>query len=277
MAIVSLDDVTGVKTAAPLPDVPIFRHLPASEVKVVWKCTAEALDAANAGVAMYNKRMRPIVNLAEQRHIAGLYDTSDAALGSVNLDDILEDPLALPFVKKGDAMADSPFTWRYSRRGAAGGGEDAGAAVGGGAGAGAGAGAHSIVSDSDSDSDSSIEAIGGAGYPLKTRLKTQWGRFIARANLKEDPMFVRKADKQQPGEYWVRMRINTPDLSEIMLLWLTNPLGSVDAERGFSFMTAMDSNARRRRMKEQSFRATFMAHLYREWLMERLSKAMARR
>ena len=42
-------------------------------------------------------------------------------------------------------------------------------------------------------------------------------------------------------------------------------------------MTAMDSNARRRRMKEQSFRATFMAHLYREWLMERLSKAMARR
>ena len=138
MAIVSLDDVTGVKTAAPLPDVPIFRHLPASEVKVVWKCTAEALDAANAGVAMYNKRMRPIFNLAEQRHIAGLYDTSDAALGAVDLDDILEDPLALPFVKEGDAMADSPFTWCYSRRGTAGGGEDAGAAVGGGAGAGAG-------------------------------------------------------------------------------------------------------------------------------------------
>ena len=145
---------------------------------------------------MYNKRMRPIVNLAEQRHIAGLRDTSDAALGAVNLADILEDPLALPFVKEGDAMADSPFTWRYSRRGAAGGGEDAGAAVGGGedagaavgggAGAGAGAGAHRIVSDSDSDT-SSIEAIGGAGYLLKTRLKTQWGRFIARANLKEDP------------------------------------------------------------------------------------------
>ena len=59
-------------------------------------------------------------------------------------------------------------------------------------------------------------------------------------------MFVRTEDKQQPGEYWLRMRLYTPDLSELMLQWLTNPLGSVDTERGFSFMMAMDSNARRR-------------------------------
>ena len=90
-------------------------------------------------------------------------------------------------------------------------------------------------------------------------------------------MFVSAEDKQLPGQYWVRMRTFTPDLSELMLLWLTNPLGSVDAERGFSFMTVMDSNTRRRRMMEPSFRATFMAHLFREWLLERLSKAMSSR
>ena len=32
-AIVSSDNVTGVKTAAPLPNVPIFRHSSASEVE----------------------------------------------------------------------------------------------------------------------------------------------------------------------------------------------------------------------------------------------------
>ena len=111
---------------------------------------------------------------------------------------------------------------------------------------------------------------------LKTRLKAQWARFTARANIKTDGMFVRTEDEHSPGEYWLRMRAHVPDLSELMLLWLTNPLGSVDAERGFSIMTAMDSNARRRRMKEPSFRATFMAHLFREWISERLSKTMER-
>ena len=76
--------------------------------------------------------------------------------------------------------------------------------------------------------------------------------------------------------YWVRMRAFAPDLSEVMLLWLTNPLGSVDAERGFSYMTVMDdANTRRRCMKERAFRATFMAHLFRDWLQNRLRKAMA--
>ena len=46
-------------------------------------------------------------------------------------------------------------------------------------------------------------------------------------------------------------------------------------------MMAMDSDLRRRGMKgplkEPNFRATFMAHLFCEWLLERLSKAMVRR
>ena len=45
------------------------------------------------------------------------------------------------------------------------------------------------------------------------------------------------------------------DLSELMLLWLTTPISTACVERGFSFMTMMDANSLRRRMKEPGFRA----------------------
>ena len=58
-----------------------------------------------------------------------------------------------------------------------------------------------------------------------------------------------------------------------MLLWLTTPISTACVERGFSFMTMMDSNTRRRRMKEAGFRADFMAHLHWEWLRSALRVA----
>ena len=47
-------------------------------------------------------------------------------------------------------------------------------------------------------------------------------------------------DKKLP--YWIRTRPFWPDLSELMLLWLKAPISTACVERGFSFMTIMDSN-----------------------------------
>ena len=84
-------------------------------------------------------------------------------------------------------------------------------------------------------------------------------------------------DKKLPARYWIRTRPFWPDLSELTLLWLTTPISTACVDRGFSFMTMMDSTTRRRRMKEAGFRADFMAHqvphLHREWLRSALRVA----
>ena len=65
------------------------------------------------------------------------------------------------------------------------------------------------------------------------------------------------------------------DLSELMLLWLTTPISTACVERGFSFMTMMDANSRRRRMKEPAFSTNFLAHLHRDWIRSALRDAIA--
>lgn len=55
-----------------------------------------------------------------------------------------------------------------------------------------------------------------------------------------------------------------------------NPLSSVDAKRAFSFITVVDSQ-RTPLLHLGTFRATFMTHLFREWLLERLSEAISHR
>lgn len=71
----------------------------------------------------------------------------------------------------------------------------------------------------------------------------------------------------QRESYW-------PDLSELMLLWLTTPISTACVERDFSYMTQMDSNTRRRRTNEPGFRADFMAHLHSGWLRGTLAQAV---
>ena len=85
---------------------------------------------------------------------------------------------------------------------------------------------------------------------------------------------ITKGDKKCPAKYWLRTRKEWPDLAEVMLFWLTTPISTACLERGFSFMTQMDSNARRRRMKEPSFRADFMAHLLRPHIRSQLLDAV---
>jgi hypothetical protein len=59
-----------------------------------------------------------------------------------------------------------------------------------------------------------------------------------------------------------------------MLLWLTTPIPTAYVERGFSFMTMMDSNTRRR-MKESNFLVDFLVHLHRDWLRDKLRTVVA--
>ena len=49
---------------------------------------------------------------------------------------------------------------------------------------------------------------------------------------------------------------------------------TVCVERGFSHMTCMDANARRRRLQEPHFRDNLMVHLHREWLRVQLRAAL---
>ena len=63
------------------------------------------------------------------------------------------------------------------------------------------------------------------------------------------------------------MRIYMPDLSELTLLWLTNPLRL--CRRGARLFLNDGHGLQRTpppRMREATFRATFMAHLFCEWL-----------
>ena len=53
------------------------------------------------------------------------------------------------------------------------------------------------------------------------------------------------------------------------------PISTACVERAFSFMTAIDANARRRRLKEPHFRDNLKVALHRPWLQEQLRRALA--
>ena len=96
-----------------------------------------------------------------------------------------------------------------------------------------------------------------------------------------DSRYATDADKAQPAGYWIRTRPHWRELSEMMLYWLAVPISTACVERGFSFMTAIDSsdaNARRRRLQEPHFRDNcypeLMVALHRPWLQERLREAL---
>ena len=61
----------------------------------------------------------------------------------------------------------------------------------------------------------------------------------------------------------------------MMLYWLAVPISTACVERAFSFMTAIDANARRRRLQEPHFRDNLKVALHRPWLQEQLRKALA--
>jgi len=87
-----------------------------------------------------------------------------------------------------------------------------------------------------------------------------------------DSRYATDADKAQPAGYWIRTRPHWRDMSEMMLYWLAVPISTACVERGISFMTAIDANARRRRLQEQHFRDNLRVALHRPWLQARLRR-----
>ena len=262
--------VAAVKAKAASGGQPAIK--PVAEVKALtasenadamWAAVLTTVaDAVNAGVTTYNKRVRPVVEFAERRHIASLYQTSKVYLDGVDFAAHLADAGALPFVPEGGDLPRRPWTW--VRRRAA---EAADVAAAGGAATSAAAAAAAACDDDDSHLDAA----------LKPALKLQWVAFklAVVAATSDDPRTVTLEDRESPARYWIRTRAFWPDLSELMLLWLTTPISTACVERGFSFLTMMDSNARRRRTKEPGFRAEFLAHLHRDWLRSQLRAVTA--
>ena len=115
---------------------------------------------------------------------------------------------ALPFVPEGKELPRWPWSWKERAPPVA-------AGDGGG-------GAAAAAADEDLHLDAGLLAT----------LQVEWSRFKA--------FTVTVEDKKLP--YWIRTRPFWPDLSELMLLWLKAPISTACVERGFSFMTIMDSN-----------------------------------
>lgn len=222
---------------------------------------ATAMTAATAASVTYDNRMRPIMNFATWRHAASLYQVDKPYLDAIDFGPLLAEPGALPYVPDGEAQPRYPWTWRRATLKAA---AAAGASAGGG-----GSGGAVAAAAPDAADDSHLDAN------INTTLREQWIEFKVRASAAAvgDARTVTSADRKCPARYWIRTRPFWPDLSEVVLLWLMTPISTACVERGFSFMTMMDANTRRRRMKVPGFRADFMAHLHRDWLRSALLAA----
>ena len=90
---------------------------------------------------------------------------------------------------------------------------------------------------------------------MKTTLRNQWSEFIAHVNVALDPLRYTSDDKKKkPAYYWIRTRHAWPELSALMLYWLSRAVGTENLERGFSYQTEVDQDTRRRRLAAESLR-----------------------
>jgi hypothetical protein len=259
--------VAAVKAKPASVGLPAVKAIPAVKAQTaeehmtaIWEdLLSVARVATERAVGTFNKRVAPVINCAERRHAASLYNLDNVSLDATDFHGLLNDSSgALPFVPEGEELPRWPWSWNERAPPVA-------AGDGGG-----GGGAAAAAADDDDDDDSHLDA------GLLATLQVEWSRFKAFATkgVIGEPRTVTAEDKKLPARYWIRTRPFWRDLSELMLLWLTTPISTACVERGFSFMTMMmDSNTRRRRMKEAGFRADFMAHLHREWLRSALCVA----
>ena len=217
--------------------------------------------------------MRPIWSIAERRNIASLFDVSSAYLNALDFSEILEETGALP--RSGE--------WRWLRMkrvagvkgsggAAAGGGAAVAAAEGGGGGKSAGAaGATAALAEADEEADPDNLA---PSNDIKVKLVMQWNEFVKVVNIPGARRYSETDKSRLPGYYWIRTRVFWPDLSELMLFWLAHPVCTAGLERGFSFQTLIDSDARRRRLTSAHLRDDMLVHLYRDQLEEKLEASL---
>ena len=94
--------------------------------------------------------------------------------------------------------------------------------------------------------------------------------------MHSDPRRVEVGGQQAPARYWLRTRWHWPDLSELMLYWLTVPRSTAGLERGFSFQTLIDQDTRRRHLGAAHLRDGLVCHLYRDYLTNSLESLLGR-
>ena len=103
--------------------------------------------ATERAVATLNERMAPVINCAERRHAASLYNLDKVSLDATDFPGLLNDSSgALPFVPEGEELPRWPWSWNERAPPVA---PDDG---------GGGGGAAAAAADDDDDDDSHLDA-----------------------------------------------------------------------------------------------------------------------
>jgi hypothetical protein len=108
----------------------------------------------------------------------------------------------------------------------------------------------------------------------KIKLWDQWKRLLDQREKSQEE--YARLEAETALQYWRRVTgmLAAPELMQLMLLWMSPPVSSADAERAFSIMTFLTNNFRRNGMKEATFRATMRLMLNRDMLEQRTEQVL---
>lgn len=205
--------------------------------------------AVDAVTDVYNKHVTPLWSSAERRHIASLMHFNKEYLAGFDFSELLAQKGALPDSNDDDY----PWSW------------NSGAAAAG-SGASAASSAAAAITD---DTPPSLRP------KLKQRLLQQWIAFKGKVlTVGSDAFCAPNTSPSDGALYWIRTRQYWPDLSELMLFWLTSPVSTCRLERGFSIQTLLDQDTRRRRRNDHTISADILTVIHREALEVLLSDSL---
>jgi hypothetical protein len=209
--------------------------------------------------------------MAEQRHVASLYDISAVTLDAIEFTDMVDMTTSTPVRR---CAADPDWPWNPPAIVAA------------------------LVAGDDVDIENA--PVRNLAQTVQQRLATQWLEFkshcrpvavapgvaIDERGFRDSDRFDHSdggvlqydADGQKiprlPAWYWIRTRAFWPDLSELMLFWLCVPVSTAGLERAFSFQTLVDQDTRRRITTRGHMRDDMLAHVHRPWFDDRLVETL---
>ena len=219
------------------------------------------------GTKTYDRWMRPILNFAEQRDIAALHVLDKTALEAIPFLEIVSQAEAFPanrglgtLMAVGGTTSAVTLQWPWRQKASL---EQPAPAP-----------AVSVTAGADDTADADLPSDMKAGKSLQARILDGWSDFITYCAVKGDSRKVTPADQQKPALFWIRTRPFWPDLSELMIYWLTVPVSTAGLERGFSFQTLIDQDTRRRRLGAAHLRDDMLCHLFRDFLETSLEKAL---
>jgi len=96
---------------------------------------------------------------------------------------------------------------------------------------------------------------------------------------KHSVVYLSEDDKESMAEYWLRVRDQSPytRVGELMLWWLSHPMGTAGVERDFCGLTMISRAFRRNRMGFTAFRAALLASCNKKVLLDELRAELLRR